>query len=124
LPVPGGPIQEDIFASCDEAPGGELEEQGAIHFLVEGEIEGVERARRIAETRLQAAACKEAILPALQFITDEHRDQVERREPFRLCMAEPCVEDIRHAGEAQRAERALEFNEIHVVAARRSIRSR
>ena len=108
----------------DEAPGRELEEQRAIHFLVEGEIEGVERAAGITEAGLHAAPFEEPILSALQFIGDEDRDQVERRETLGLRMPETGVQCIGHAGEAERAEGGIEFGEIHGVAARRSIRSR
>ena len=41
--------EERVFALADEAGGGELVEQRAIHLLVEVEIEAVERAIGIAE---------------------------------------------------------------------------
>ena len=108
----------------DEATRRELEDQRAIQFLVEGEVEGVERACGIAEARLDPTAFEQAILPTLQFIADQHRDEVEWGQSFRLRMAEAHVEDVGHAGESQFAECLIEFGDIHAVAPLRSIRSR
>ena len=108
----------------DEATRRELEDQRAIQFLVEGEIEGVERACGIAEAGLHATPFEQAILPTLQFITHEHRDEVEWGQAFRLRMAEAHVEDVGHAGEAQFAECLIKFGDVHAVAPLRSIRSR
>ena len=109
---------------CDEATRGELEDQRTIQFLVEGEVEGVEGARRIAKACLHAPPFEEAILSTLQFIADEHRDEVEWGQAFGLRMPQPRVEHVGHAGEAEFAERVIEFGDIHAVAPLRSTRSR
>ena len=44
LPVPGGPEEEDVLALQDEAGGGQVVDERAVHLLVEIEIKGVERA--------------------------------------------------------------------------------
>ena len=58
-----------VLSLCDEAGGGELIDERAIHLFVEIEIKGVERSIRIAEARQFMAALEEAVLPALEFVT-------------------------------------------------------
>ena len=58
---------------------------------------------------MDAPAFEQPILSAWQLIVDEHGDQVERREPLRVRVAQPRVEHVGHAGEAERPERAVEF---------------
>jgi len=41
--------EQDVVALCDEADRGELVDEGAIHLLVEVEVEAVERAIGVAE---------------------------------------------------------------------------
>ena len=126
-PAPRWPEEEEIFALRDEAARRELEDECPVHLLVEGEVERVEGARGIAEAGLRTAPFEESILAALQFIVDEHRQQIERRQPVGLRLSEAYVEDVGHAGESQLAERVIAFGEIHDVqdvVARRSIRSR
>ena len=43
--------EERVLALRDEARGGELVDQRAVHLLVEVEVEAVERAVRVAEAR-------------------------------------------------------------------------
>jgi len=113
FPRAGGADQQNIFTLGDETTGGEFEEQRAVHLLVEGEVKRVERAGGIAEARLDATSFEQPILSPLQLVVDEHRDQVERREPLGLGVAQPRLEHVGHAGEAERAERAVEFSEVH-----------
>ncbi len=108
----------------DEAAGRELKNQRAIHLLVEGEIKRVERATRIAEAGLRAAAFEQAILSALQLVIHEHRDEIKRREPLGLRMAQARFQHVGHAGEPELAEGAIQFEEIHAVVARCSMRAR
>ena len=50
--MPGGPRKRASSRSVDELGGGELEDEAAIHLLVEVEVEGVEGLVRIAKVRL------------------------------------------------------------------------
>ena len=68
LPGAGWPEKERVLALRDEAAGGELVDQRAIHLLVEIEIEGVERAVGIAEARLLVPALEQAVLPAQELV--------------------------------------------------------
>ena len=121
----GWPDQQDVLALRDEASGRQLEEEGTIHFLVEAEVEAVERSRRIAEACLDTPPVEQTILPALQFVVDEGREQIQRGEPFGLRMPQARFEDVGHPGEAERAECAIEFEEGHAVTpVRRSMSSR
>ena len=47
--------QECVFALGDEACGGEFEDERAVDFLVEGEVEAVERAVGVTEAGLLVA---------------------------------------------------------------------
>ena len=105
--------------------GGELVDERAIHLLVEIKVKGVERAFGIAKARELVAALEQAVLPPAEFVGDERGHEIDGRHLLGLRLAQPGVEDGGHAGEAQLAERAIEFDEIHcgspVV---RSMRSR
>ena len=121
MPVPGGPRKSTSSRWRDEAGGGELVDQRAVHLLVEVEIEGVERAVGVAKARLLEAPVEEAILAAQQLVADERGDEVERRLALGLRLAEPRFEDVGHAGEAELAQRAIEFDEVHVGVSCRAI---
>ena len=73
----------------------------------------VERAIGIAEARLFMAPVEQPILAPLQFVTDERGDEVQGHEFLRLGLAQPGVEDVGHAREAECAERVVEFDQIH-----------
>ena len=95
----GQPEKEGVFAPLDEAAGGEFEDEGAVHLLVEVEVEGVEGLAGVAEAGLLVPALKEPVLAAHQLVVDEGRDEVERGELFGLGLTEPGFEDGGHAGE-------------------------
>jgi hypothetical protein len=73
---------------------------------------------------LDATAFEEPILSALQFVVHQHGDEIERRQPLRLRMAEARFQHIGHAGEAELAEGTIQFGDIHEAAARCSMRAR
>jgi hypothetical protein len=56
--------EEDVLALGNEACGGELVDERAIHLLVEIEIKGVERALGVTETRELAPAFEQATWPS------------------------------------------------------------
>lgn len=63
------------------------------------------------------------MLPAPQFIIDEHGDEIERRQPFGLRMAQARRKYVCHTGEAEFTEGAIQFGNVH-EAARCSMRAR
>jgi hypothetical protein len=105
--------QQGVLALLDEARGGELVDQHAVHLLVEVKIKGIERAIRIPEAGEFVAARQEPVFASLQLVGDERRDEIERREPLGLGVTEPGFEDVGHPREPELAERAIDFDEIH-----------
>jgi hypothetical protein len=79
----------------------------------------------IAEARQLVAPIEQPVLAPPEFIGHEGGDEINRRHLFRLRLVETCFQDGSHAREAELAQRAIEFDQIHdgspVV---RSIRSR
>ena len=89
------PEKEDVLALQDEAGGGQVVDERAVHLLVEIEIEGVERAIGIAKARLLDAAGDQPVLPADQLVADERRDEIDGRLSFGLRLAQARLEDVR-----------------------------
>ena len=94
--------------------GGELVDERAVHLLVEVEVEAVERAVRVAEARLLVRRSKSRSWRRSELVGDERGDEVDGRQLFGLRLAQPGFEDVGHAGEAELAERVIEFDEVHV----------
>jgi len=107
------PEEEHVLALGDEARGGELVDERAIHLLVEIKIKGVERALRIAKACELVAAFEQTVLTSAEFVSDEGGHQVDGRLLFGLRLPEPGFERGGHAGEPELAEGAIEFHEIH-----------
>jgi hypothetical protein len=106
--------EEPVLPLGDEATGGELEDEGAVHLLVEVEIEGVERLAGIAEAGLFEATLEEPVLALQQLVLDEGGQEVDRGELLGLGLEEPAFEAGGHAGAAELAGGALQFDERHV----------
>ena len=109
----GRPEQERVFALGDEAGGGELEDERAVDLLVEGEVEAVERAVGVAEAGLLVSPGEQAVLAPLEFVSDERGDHIDRGHLFDLSLLQARFEDVSHSGEAELAQRLVEFDEIH-----------
>ena len=109
MPVPGGPRKSASSRALDEAAGGELEDERAVDLRVEVEVEGVERLVGVAEAGLLDAPREQAILAADELVADERRDEsigASRSSG----LEEPRLEGVGHAGEAELAQRAVEFD--------------
>ena len=85
----------------DEAAGGELVDERAMHLLVEIEVEAVEAAVRIAKPGLPGPALEQPVLPTEQFVADERGDEIGEREALRLRLAEP---RLQHGGHPREPE--------------------
>ena len=107
------PEQERVLALGDETGGGELEDEGAVDLLVEGEVEAVERAFGVAEARLLVPSGEQPVLASLKLVGDEGGDEVDRDHLLGLRLLQARFEDVGHAGEAELAQRLVEFDEIH-----------
>ena len=112
LAATGRSQKQSIRVLRDPACGRELEDEGAVHFLVE--VEGIEALVRVAEIGLLDPPLEEAILAADEFILDEAREEVEGDELLSLRLEQPRLEAGAHAGAAELAEGALQFDEVHV----------
>ncbi len=86
----------------DEVAGGELEDEAAVHFLVEVEIEGIQGLALVTEAGLLDAAGEQAVLAAEEFITDERGEEVDGGQLGGLGFEQAGLEAGRHAGAAAR----------------------
>jgi hypothetical protein len=109
-----GRAEEDrVLALAEETAGGELEDEAAIHLLVEVEVEAVERLVGVAELRLFEPASEQPVGAARELVLDEEREEVGGREVIGLGLEKARLEALGHAAEGELAERAEEFRELH-----------
>jgi hypothetical protein len=113
LPVPGRPRKERVLPLGDEAAGGELEDEGPVHLLVEVELEGVEGLPGVAEAGVLDPALEQPVLALEQLVLDEGREKVDRGQRLGLGLEQTPFEPGGHAGAAELAEGALQFDERH-----------
>ncbi len=114
LPVPGGPRKRPSSCWVTKRPGGEFEDEPAIHLLVELEVEGVERLADVPKAGLLEAAVEEPILPPEQLVADERGQEVDRGQLLGLRLEQSRLQAGGHARAAELAEGALQFDEVHV----------
>ena len=95
--------KKSVLGLRQEAAGRELEDERAVHLLVEVEIEVVERLVRVTEARLLDPALDEPVRSALNLVGEERGEEVERREPARLGFEQTDLEVLGHAGEPELA---------------------
>src|SRR5881628_494357 len=113
LPRAGRAEEDRVLVRGEEAAGGELEDEAALHLLVEVEVEAVERLVGVAELGLLEAAGEEAVGAVGELVLDEEREEVGGGAVIGLSLDEPGVEALGHAAEAELAEGAEEFRELH-----------
>ena len=82
-----GAEKQRVFSLGDEAAGGEIEDQAAIHLRIEGEVEVVERPVGIAEAGLFAPALQQSVAAPGQFVGHQARDQIDGRHRLGLRLA-------------------------------------
>jgi len=98
-----GAEKESVLVLGDEPGGGELEDQAAVHFLVEVEIEGIEALPLVAEGRGLDAALEQPVAPAQELVGHEGGEEVERGASLGLGLEPTGVEGGGHTGEAEAA---------------------
>ena len=99
--------------ASDEGAGSEIEDQAAIHFLVEVEVEVVERLLGVAELGLFFPPLQQALATPGEFVRDQTGDQVDGGERFALCLAQMGLQHGGHSAQAKLFEGTIEFDEIH-----------
>jgi hypothetical protein len=97
----------------NEAACCQIEDQAAIHFRIEGEVEVVQGLVWIAEAGLLAPAFQQSIAAACEFVRDQTRDQIDGRHGFGLGLAQACFQHGRDAAEPELAQSALQFRDVH-----------
>jgi hypothetical protein len=107
--------EQGIGVLRDPARGRQLEDHGAVHLLVEIEVEGVEPFTDVAEAGLLDATFEEAILSADQFVLHKPREEIDRCEFLGLRLGEARLEPRGDARAAELSQRPLQFDDVHGV---------
>src|SRR5579883_2299796 len=101
FPAPGWTEKQAILVTGDEGAGGQVEDQTAIHFGVEGEVEVVQGLLRVAKGRLLAPALLQPLAAPPQFVRDQAGDQVDRRHGLGLGLTQTGFQHRGHAAQSQ-----------------------
>ena len=80
-----------------KAAGGQIEDQTAIHLLVEVEVEVIEGLLRVAKLGLLCPALQQAIAATSEFVGDQAGEEVDRGHGFGLSLVETGFE---HGGDS------------------------
>ena len=83
--------------ASDEGAGGQVEDQTAIHLLVEVEVEVIEVLLRIAKLGLLGSSLQQAITATSEFVGDQAGEEVDGGHGFGLGLVETGFE---HGGDA------------------------
>ena len=105
--------KQGVFVARDEGAGGEIEDQTAIHLLVESEVEVVEGLLGVAELGLLFPTLQEALATQGEFVGDQAREQIDGGERFGLGLAQTGLQHGGHSAQAKLFERTIEFDQIH-----------
>ena len=71
--------KQSVFPLADESAGSQIEDQTAIHFRVEIEVELVESLLRVPELGQFAPPLEQSLAASAQLVADQTRDQIDRR---------------------------------------------
>lgn len=91
--------EESVLASLDEACSCEIEDEASIHLLVAVEVQAVQRLPDVAKLRMLDPALQQAVAPSVELISDQRRDEVDRRHPFGLRPKETRFNGSRKTGQ-------------------------
>ena len=84
-----------------KAAGGQIEDQTAIHLLVEVEVEVVEGLCGSRNCGLFAAPLEQSVTATSEFVGDQAGDEVDGGHGFGLRLAQAGFEHGGHAAQAQ-----------------------
>src|ERR1035438_2507695 len=93
--------EKSVFVARDERSGSQIEDQTAIHFLIEVEVEVVERSLRITKLRLFSSPLEQPFAATSEFVGYQAGDEIDRRHRFRLGLVQTRLEHGSDAAEAQ-----------------------
>jgi len=63
----------------DECASGQIEDQAAIHLLIESKVEVIDSLLRIAELLLLGAPLEQTLAPPREFVGDQAGEQIDDR---------------------------------------------
>src|SRR5262252_2204964 len=101
------PEKQRIFATIDECPGSQIEDQTAIHFRIEAEIEVVQSLVGIAESGELASPFQEPVGAPRQLVRHERGEQVDGRHGFGLRLPQPRFQHCCHTTETELEQATL-----------------
>src|SRR5262245_41408751 len=116
LACAGWTEKQRVFVFGDEIGSSEVEDEGAVDLLVEGEVEVVQCLLRIAELGSLSAALQQTITASSQFIGNEVGDQIDGRHALGLSLMTTGFQHRGHAATTTLFEVALKLNQIHGLA--------
>ena len=99
--------EQDVFVAVDELAGGEVEDQPAIHLLVEVEVEGVEGLVGVAELRLAFVRRSSKRSPRRASSSGPGRRSGRWGRRFALRLTQTGLQHGGHAAQAQLLEGTL-----------------
>jgi hypothetical protein len=89
--------KQGIFVAGDERASGQIEDQAAIHLLVEVEVEVFEAPLGVAKLGLLGPSLQQAIAATSEFVRDQAGEEVDGGHGFGLSLVETGFE---HGGDA------------------------
>jgi hypothetical protein len=99
--------------ASNEGAGGQVEDQTAIHLLVEVEVEVVDGCLRVAKLSLLGPALQQAIAATSELVRDQAGEEVDGWHGFGLRLAETSFE---HGGNPpSRSCRKARFNSMRFI---------
>jgi hypothetical protein len=82
--------------ASDESPGGQVEDQAAVHLLVEVEVEVIESLLRVTKLSLFFPSLQQSLAATSKFVGDQAGEEVDRSHGFCLGLTEAGFE---HGGD-------------------------
>lgn len=105
--------EERVLGLRQEAPGRQLEDQRAVELLVEVEVEAVERAILVAEAGGLRAPLDQSVGAPLELVTDQRREEVQRRQAAGLRLEDAHLQALRHPGQFQLLQGSRRLDQVH-----------
>jgi hypothetical protein len=93
--------KQAVLMFGDEVGRGQVEDEAAVHLLVEVEVEVIERLLWIAELGGLSATVQQTVTATIQFIGNEARDEINRRHALGLSLMKTCFQDGGDAAETK-----------------------
>ena len=112
--MPGGPRKSASSCWVMKRPVASSKTRRRFIFLLKSKSKVSRRLADVAEAGLLDAALEQPVLAAQELVADERGEEVDRGQRLGLGLEQPRLEDGGHAGAAELAQGALQFDEVHV----------